>query len=63
MQISPPGFHVIYLPFTEDVRKVSFPETVEPSDEQVDKAKEIIRKLSFKFQSDSFENPGKYNTG
>ena len=27
--------------------------------EQIDKAKEIIKKLTFNFQSDAFENPGK----
>ena len=28
------------------------------TEEQIDKAKEIIKKLTFKFQSDAFENPG-----
>lgn len=28
------------------------------STEQIDKAKEVIKKLTFEFQSDSFENPG-----
>jgi len=28
------------------------------SNEQMDKAKEIIKKLTFNFQSDAFENPG-----
>ena len=28
--------------------------------QQVDKAKEVIRKLTFDFQSESFENPGMY---
>ena len=26
--------------------------------EQIDKAKDVIKKLTFEFQSDSFENPG-----
>ena len=30
------------------------------STEQIDKAKEVIKKLTFEFQSDSFENPGIY---
>ena len=30
--------------------------------EQIDKAKEVIKKLTFEFQSDSFENPGNQNT-
>ena len=29
------------------------------NNEQIDKAKEIVKKLMFKFQSESFENPGK----
>ena len=31
--------------------------------EQIDKAKEVIKKLKFEFQSEDFENPGnvKYN--
>lgn len=28
------------------------------STEQIDKAKEVIKKLMFEFQSDAFENPG-----
>ena len=32
--------------------------TVEASHEQIDKAKEIVKKLTFNFQSESFENPG-----
>ena len=30
------------------------------SDEQIDKAKEIIDKMKFKFSSEMFENPGWY---
>ena len=32
------------------------------STEQIDKAKEVIKKLTFEFQSDSFENPGIQNS-
>ena len=28
--------------------------------EQVEKAKEVIKKLTFKFSSDNFENPGEF---
>ena len=32
------------------------------STEQIDKAKEVIKKLTFKYQPDAFENPGEpYN--
>lgn len=26
IQISPPGFHVIFLPFADDIRKLQYPE-------------------------------------
>ena len=32
--------------------------SITATDEQIDKAKEVIRKLTFCFQSESFENPG-----
>ncbi|XP_011408577.1 PREDICTED: X-ray repair cross-complementing protein 5-like [Amphimedon queenslandica] len=58
IQISPPGFHVIFLPFSEDIRSLDLPDEMpKASHEQIDKAKEIIKKLSFNFQSESFENP------
>lgn len=28
IQISPPGFHVIFLPYAEDLRKVNLPQTL-----------------------------------
>ena len=84
VQISPPGFHAIFLPFAEDVRKLQIAEDMpkgkwtpcvkcrkndlklcslslsclSATNEQVDKAKEIIKKLTFHFQSEAFENPG-----
>jgi ATP-dependent DNA helicase 2 subunit 1 len=57
VQICPPGFNVIFLPYAEDLRKVDLPKPSKASDEQIDKAKKIIRKLMFNFQSESFENP------
>ncbi|XP_031456133.1 X-ray repair cross-complementing protein 6 [Phasianus colchicus] len=57
VQIAPPGFHIIFLPYADDKRKVDFTEKVAANREQVDKMKEIIQKLRFKYRTDSFENP------
>ncbi|XP_066039703.1 X-ray repair cross-complementing protein 6 isoform X3 [Chamaea fasciata] len=57
VQIAPPGFHMIFLPYADDKRNVDFTENVPASPEQVDKMKEIIQKLRFKYRPDSFENP------
>uniref|UniRef100_A0A8C5QHA1 DNA helicase n=1 Tax=Leptobrachium leishanense TaxID=445787 RepID=A0A8C5QHA1_9ANUR len=51
------GFSLIFLPFTDDIRKVDFPEKILANSEQVDKMKEIVQKMRFKYRSDSFENP------
>ncbi|KAK2544183.1 Xrcc6 [Columba livia] len=57
VQIAPPGFHIIFLPYADDKRNVDFTEKVPASREQVDKMKEIIQKLRFRYRTDSFENP------
>ncbi|XP_054657232.1 X-ray repair cross-complementing protein 6 [Grus americana] len=57
VQIAPPGFHIIFLPYADDKRNVDFTEKVPANREQVDKMKEIIQKLRFKYRTDSFENP------
>ncbi|XP_010582172.1 X-ray repair cross-complementing protein 6 [Haliaeetus albicilla] len=57
VQIAPPGFHIIFLPYADDKRNVDFTEKVPASREQVEKMKEIIQKLRFKYRADSFENP------
>lgn len=57
VQMTPPGFHVIYLPFADDFRKVKLEDTARANTDQIDKAKEIIKKLQFTFSSESFENP------
>lgn len=50
VQIAPPGFHVIFQPYADDKRNVDFTENVPASREQVDKMKEIIQKLRFKYR-------------
>ncbi|KAF7248517.1 X-ray repair cross-complementing protein 5 [Varanus komodoensis] len=51
------GFHLIYLPYADDKRKIDFTEKVTANEEQVNKMKEIVQKLRFKYRSESFENP------
>ncbi|XP_071954852.1 X-ray repair cross-complementing protein 5-like [Antedon mediterranea] len=57
VQIQPPGFHIVFLPFSDDLRKLSFSEVTRANPDQVDKAKQLIKKLQFKFHPNSFENP------
>ncbi|XP_034563181.1 X-ray repair cross-complementing protein 6 [Notolabrus celidotus] len=57
VQITPPGFHVIYLPYADDMRTLDPPQSPSASQIQVDKMKEIVSKLRFKYRSDAFENP------
>lgn len=48
VQISPPGFHVIYLPFADDFRKVKFEE--QPKGETKQKFKRFFVKLKYFIQ-------------
>ncbi|XP_051928389.1 X-ray repair cross-complementing protein 6 isoform X1 [Hippocampus zosterae] len=57
VQTTPPGFNVIYLPYADDLRNLDPPQTPYASPTQVDKMREIVHKLRFKYRSDAFENP------
>ncbi|TNN38831.1 X-ray repair cross-complementing protein 5 [Liparis tanakae] len=57
VQISASGFHVIYLPYADDFRTLDPPQCPTASQSQVDKMKEIVSKLRFKYRCDAFENP------
>uniref|UniRef100_UPI004038CCF5 X-ray repair cross-complementing protein 6 isoform X3 n=1 Tax=Callospermophilus lateralis TaxID=76772 RepID=UPI004038CCF5 len=57
IQVTPPGFQLVFLPYADDKRKVPFTEKVMANPEQIDKMKAIVQKLRFKYRSDSFENP------
>lgn len=57
VQITPPGFNIIYLPYADDMRTLDPPQGPSASQIQVDKMKEIVSKLRFKYRSDAFENP------
>ncbi|XP_077407457.1 X-ray repair cross-complementing protein 6 isoform X1 [Vanacampus margaritifer] len=57
VQTKPAGFNVIYLPFADDLRNLDPPQTPCASPTQVDKMREIVQKLRFKYRSEAFENP------
>uniref|UniRef100_A0A2K6TFL9 Uncharacterized protein n=1 Tax=Saimiri boliviensis boliviensis TaxID=39432 RepID=A0A2K6TFL9_SAIBB len=57
IQVTPPGFQLVFLPFADDKRKMPFTEKIMATPEQVDKMKAIVEKLHFTYRSDSFENP------
>ncbi|ELK07970.1 ATP-dependent DNA helicase 2 subunit 1 [Pteropus alecto] len=57
IQVTPPGFQLVFLPYADDKRKVPFTEKVMANREQIDSMKAIVQKLRFKYRSDSFENP------
>lgn len=57
IQINPSGFHVVYLPYSDDIRKLKIDPHNKASDQQIDKAKEIVEKLQFTYSVDMFENP------
>uniref|UniRef100_A0A7N9AU72 DNA helicase n=1 Tax=Mastacembelus armatus TaxID=205130 RepID=A0A7N9AU72_9TELE len=57
VQITAPGFNVIYLPYADDMRTLDPPQCPSASQIQVDKMKEIVSKLRFRYRSDAFENP------
>ncbi|XP_013008515.1 X-ray repair cross-complementing protein 6 isoform X2 [Cavia porcellus] len=57
IQVTPPGFQLVFLPYADDKRNVPITEKVVANSEQIDKMKAIVQKLRFKYRSDSFENP------
>ncbi|XP_010632759.1 X-ray repair cross-complementing protein 6 isoform X2 [Fukomys damarensis] len=57
IQVAPPGFQLVFLPYADDKRNVPVTEKVMANPEQIDKMKAIVQKLRFKYRSDSFENP------
>ncbi len=57
-QNTPPGFHVIYLPYADDIRNLKLDPTPKATTDQVVKAKKLVKTLRIKFDSRNFENPG-----
>ncbi|XP_076054760.1 inverted repeat-binding protein [Oratosquilla oratoria] len=56
-QSKPPGFHVCFLPFADDFRNIEIENSTRAESMQVDAAKNVIRKLHFKYNPEIFENP------
>ncbi|XP_055518954.1 X-ray repair cross-complementing protein 6 isoform X1 [Leucoraja erinacea] len=57
MQTMPSGFHLTFLPFADDIRKISFPKSEKANQDQIEKMKRVVQKLRFKYRPESFENP------
>jgi ATP-dependent DNA helicase II len=61
VQVSPPGFNVIYLPFADGIREIKNfrdEETPETDDEKIKLTKKLIKKLyTSKFSGLDIENP------
>lgn len=58
VQVEPPGFHIIWLPFADDIRSLKIePRAAEVKEAHTLKAKQIIKKLTIDFDSNNFENP------
>jgi len=54
----PSGFHLVYLPFADDLRNVPVgTPLLEPETEQLDAAKGLIKKLRIRYHTAAFENP------
>ena len=48
------GFHGIFLPYADDIRTLDTPQLPTASESQVDKMKEIVHKLRFKYRYGPF---------
>uniref|UniRef100_T1J442 ATP-dependent DNA helicase 2 subunit 1 n=1 Tax=Strigamia maritima TaxID=126957 RepID=T1J442_STRMM len=57
LQRTPPGFHLLILPFADDLRHLGFNNPVRAIPDQIDKASKLVGKLRFKYHPDGFENP------
>ncbi|ELR22853.1 ATPdependent DNA helicase ii, 70 kDa subunit (ku70) superfamily protein [Acanthamoeba castellanii str. Neff] len=57
LQVNPPGFHLVPLPFSDDIREIHTEPQPPVSPEQVIKAKKLVKALRINFDSRSFENP------
>ncbi|KAI8384252.1 SPOC like C-terminal domain-containing protein [Radiomyces spectabilis] len=59
VQITPPGFHLITLPFADDIRPLPVEQTADANVDEIDAAKKFVEKLSFNqgFDPAAYENP------
>ena len=63
--VTPPGFHIIYLPYAEDIRNVEEEPQVAKAavptkidDKDLKAAKVFVKNMGIDFDSNNFENPG-----
>lgn len=59
-QIMPPGFHIVPLPFSDDIRTVHVPQSPNVSDEQIEACTNMIKKTSIKlgaYDPAAYPNP------
>lgn len=56
-QKMPSGFHVIFLPFADDIRDVDIEKTPKANQIQIEKAKKVVSGVRIHFDSRNFENP------
>jgi len=58
-QVQPPGFHVIFLPYADDIRAIEFDTTnhVVAGPELVLKAKQVIKSMRLNWVPSKIENP------
>ncbi|XP_069766133.1 X-ray repair cross-complementing protein 6 isoform X1 [Narcine bancroftii] len=57
IQTMPSGFHLMTLPFADDIRKIRLAEKVVADQDQIESMKKVVQKLKFKYRPESFENP------
>uniref|UniRef100_A0A2Z5TRK7 ATP-dependent DNA helicase 2 subunit 1 n=1 Tax=Reticulitermes speratus TaxID=60591 RepID=A0A2Z5TRK7_9NEOP len=57
IQILPPGFHVVYLPYAEDIRTLNTESTAKADEEQISNARAVVKKLRFPYKPYTFDNP------
>ncbi|XP_063226610.1 X-ray repair cross-complementing protein 6 isoform X1 [Bacillus rossius redtenbacheri] len=57
VQVMPPGFHLVYLPFADQVRKLPLDPIPSATPEQVELAKNVVEKLKFTYSPYQFDNP------
>ncbi|XP_069690270.1 X-ray repair cross-complementing protein 6 [Periplaneta americana] len=57
VQLLPPGFHVVNLPYAEDIRMLNIDSSIKGNPEQIESAKAVVKKLRFGYSPYKFDNP------
>lgn len=57
-QVLPPGFHIVHLPYADDMRKLSYQQGMPTADDGATALmKKVVSKLDFAWDPDSIDNP------